>query len=342
MSCSKILSGDLPELVYEIIKNFQNDYSTLHSCVLVNRLWCRLAIPLLWENPFSITTGNYNFIEVYLYNLDDYLKTKINDYQIINYLLPSNTLFNYPSFIRYLNICNVTFSIEKWLEANDKTSNSAIDLVHNIILTSVSEFKKLINMSIVKLFIENEVNLHTFKIEINNKHFDYFIYNDILEIILQNPNFIHNIRNLNLSVVKNHCKMHYQDDLILRNLGQILPSKLESLSLVLYMIKTNDFEVFLKNSQDTFFKKLSINNLVQGYSDDIDILPYIKKYIMKKKRVKYLAIKNTSSTFSISKGKDVDLSNLKDEVNEFKLYNIKVLKYVNICTDIYRFVNEID
>ncbi|GBC47087.1 uncharacterized protein OCT59_002264 [Rhizophagus irregularis] len=528
MSCSKILSGDLHELVYEIIKNFQNDYSTLHSCVLVNRLWCRLAIPLLWENPFSITTGNYNFIEVYLYNLDDYLKTKINDYQIINYLLPSNTLFNYPSFIRYLNICNVTFSIEKWLEANDKTSNSAIDLVHNIILTSVSEFKKLINMSIVKLFIENEVNLHTFKIEINNKHFDYFIYNDILEIILQNPNFIHNIRNLNLSVVKNHCKsmlliknqisqiinlhqnlklilfgynnltlyqslllskefncsntlntiifyyvnfnginnlvkafenlnvlesvhiiycssldgfiqqiinltkpfklkslfmsmnlqidylqsllqkygnylenfryesyrfgvqqqyleliikycrnikflglnrieshvnylmfrlienikqnlnhlsinvVHYQDDLILRNLGQILPSKLESLSLVLYMIKTNDFEVFLKNSQDTFFKKLSINNLVQGYSDDIDILPYIKKYIMKKKRVKYLAIKNTSSTFSISKGKDVDLSNLKDEVNEFKLYNIKVLKYVNICTDIYRFVNEID
>ncbi|EXX55925.1 hypothetical protein RirG_220980 [Rhizophagus irregularis DAOM 197198w] len=149
-------------------------------------------------------------------------------------------------------------------------------------------------------------------------------------------NIKQNLNHLSINVV------HYQDDLILRNLGQILPSKLESLSLVLYMIKTNDFEVFLKNSQDTFFKKLSINNLVQGYSDDIDILPYIKKYIMKKKRVKYLAIKNTSSTFSISKGKDVDLSNLKDEVNEFKLYNIKVLKYVNICTDIYRFVNEID
>ena len=70
MSCSKIFLGDLPELIYKIIKNFQNDYSTLHSCVLVNRLWCRLAIPLLWENPFSIPTGNYNFIEIYLYNLN--------------------------------------------------------------------------------------------------------------------------------------------------------------------------------------------------------------------------------------------------------------------------------
>ncbi|POG58608.1 hypothetical protein GLOIN_2v1729262, partial [Rhizophagus irregularis DAOM 181602=DAOM 197198] len=54
MSCSKIFSGDLPELIFDIIKYFQDDYSTLYSCVLVNRLWCRLTIPLLWENPFSI------------------------------------------------------------------------------------------------------------------------------------------------------------------------------------------------------------------------------------------------------------------------------------------------
>jgi hypothetical protein len=56
MSCSKIFSGDLPELTYEVIKYFRNDFSTLYSCVSVNRLWCRLAIPLLWENPFTIPT----------------------------------------------------------------------------------------------------------------------------------------------------------------------------------------------------------------------------------------------------------------------------------------------
>ncbi|PKC60624.1 hypothetical protein RhiirA1_425716, partial [Rhizophagus irregularis] len=97
MSCSKIFSGELPELTYEIIKYFQNDFSTLHSCILVNRLWCRLAIPLLWETPFSISTGNCNFIEIYLYNLNlnDDLKTELNKYDI-DKLLPSNTLFNYP------------------------------------------------------------------------------------------------------------------------------------------------------------------------------------------------------------------------------------------------------
>ncbi|PKK65633.1 hypothetical protein RhiirC2_853462 [Rhizophagus irregularis] len=430
---------------------------------LVNRLWCRLAIPLLWENPFSITTGNYNFIEVYLYNLNDYLKTKINNYQIINNLLPSNTLFNYPSFIKYLNMCNITLSIERWLEANNKTSNSA-----------VSKFKRLININLnlsivnnhcksmlIKNRISQIINLHqnlkrilfgnntnlslyqslllskefncsntlntiifyyiNFK-DINNlvKVFDnlnvlesvHIIYCnslgsfiqqitnltkplklkslfmlmalqiDLLQSLLQKyGNYLENfkcgsygfVQQRHLELIMKYCKnikfldlcgikrhitslifdlienikqnLNYlsinvgycQNELILRNLGLILPSKLEYLSLALRMINTNNFEVFLKDSQDNFFKKLLINNLMRGYSDDIDILPYIKEYIMKKERVQYLTIKNT-----LYNRADVDLSNFKDEVNEFKLHNIKVLKYDNLSTDIYRFVNEID
>ncbi|EXX54232.1 uncharacterized protein OCT59_027414 [Rhizophagus irregularis] len=57
MACSKIFSeGGLSELLSDIMQYFRNDFSTLHSCILVNRLWCHLAIPLLWENPFSIVS----------------------------------------------------------------------------------------------------------------------------------------------------------------------------------------------------------------------------------------------------------------------------------------------
>ncbi|PKY27002.1 hypothetical protein RhiirB3_442536 [Rhizophagus irregularis] len=514
MSCSKIFSGDLPELIYEIIKNFQNDYSTLHSCVLVNRLWCRLAIPLLWENPFSIPTGNYNFIEVYLYNLND-LKTQLNKYIFIDYLLLSNTLFDYPSFIRYLSMYKISLSIVRWLKANDKTSkfNNRNDSKS---VLEFKEFKELIEMSLIKLFIENEANLHTFEIKV-----DYNKYcNNILESILQNPNFINKIGNLKFSILRSntltndrilqiinphqnlkrillgydnlslyrslllskesncsntlntiifyyinlsgiidlvkvfeklnvlesvhiiycsslnsfiqqiinltkpfklksllinrenlhddllqsllqksgnylenlacgneqqlleliikYCRNikfldlynietrltslifdlienikqnlnylsirvgNYQNinniELILQKLGQTLPSKLEYLSLLLYYIKANDFEVFLKNSQDKFFKKLLINNMMREYRNDIDILPYIKEYIMMEKRVKYLAIKNTC--IYVSSRKRVDLSSFKDEVKEFKLHNIKVLSYVDLSTDIYGFLNE--
>src|SRR6266498_3523158 len=124
MKCSKIFSGDLPELTNEIIQHFRHDYKTLHSCILVNRSWCRLAIPLLWEDPFSIPTGNYHFIKNYLNNLND----------------------------------------------NDKTK-----------------------------LIEYEINLRTFEITMIRGTIDHDYFNGVLELILQNPNLIINIKNLKLS-----------------------------------------------------------------------------------------------------------------------------------------------
>ncbi|PKY58736.1 hypothetical protein RhiirA4_550144 [Rhizophagus irregularis] len=56
-------------------------------------------------------------------------------------------------------------------------------------------------------------------------------------------------------------------------------------------------------------------------NDYCNILPYIKKFIMKEKRVKYLAIKSFDN---------IDLSTLEDEVNEFYLYNIKVLNFCEL------------
>ena len=54
MACSKLFSGHLPELSIQIIQNLRNNFNTLYSLALVNRFWCRLAIPLLWEDPFSV------------------------------------------------------------------------------------------------------------------------------------------------------------------------------------------------------------------------------------------------------------------------------------------------
>jgi hypothetical protein len=498
MSCSKIFSGDLPELTYDILKFFQNDFTTLYSCILVSRLWCRLAIPLLWENPFSIPTRNYNFIDFYLHNLNDDLITKLNEYRSNENLLPSNTLFNYSKFIKYLNTWEFISFVKEWFENSFKT------LKHKNNYDSELNFKRLIHMLLLKIFIENEVNLHTLYIEIRGS-LDYSPYlGDILELILQVPNFFHNIKNLkinNLSSGSNilfenrilqvqnsilqvinslknlreillgynnfslyqsslfncsntlntiilchvnfkginnlnkifeqlnvlesvhiiycsslnthfiqqiinltkpfklkslfinrsqideslplllqksggylehfgyvydyfhlslkqiveslisYCKNIKHLDLhgsenkiiyqtfylienikqnlnyltinlfennsefssnILQNLGQILPFKLKYLNLML-RIESNDLEVFLKNSQNTFIEKLLIYNNKIMKKDSEDILPYIKEYIMKKKRVKYLAI--------------YDLFLMEDEVKEFELYNIKVQDY---------------
>ncbi|GES79331.1 hypothetical protein GLOIN_2v1774269 [Rhizophagus clarus] len=480
----------------------------------VNRLCCRLAIPLLWENPFS--AGNNGFINIYLNNLNENDKTKLNDYGINKNLFPSNTLFKYPSFIKRLNLWNIIASILKWittvriLSVRESGEQSAIYSIQNTNLSSPSHPEHgpliLIYESIFKIFIENEAILNIFEVSIFSND-DCYYFNIAFKLILQNQIFINNIKNLDLTIyttfsnvtmiipylksinsisslnyhfsdyndlsksllpqiinsqqnlkkivfsschnplnqllfesLKNfnlfkqlnalesihiiecgslnsfihqiinivkpfklkslfikeilqiellklllqksgnyienigfgslisniskqqslelilrYCvKINFFDiigfdnqniylvfnlienighnlnylsfdyinksigtetsSIILQSLGQILPSKLEYLNLTLMIKYANDFEIFLKNSQNTFINRLCIKNEML---ESDDILPYIKEYIMKKRRVRHLAVKDLSH-------KSNDLFNLKDE---FKLYNIEVQYY---------------
>ncbi|CAB5181339.1 unnamed protein product [Rhizophagus irregularis] len=336
MTCSKIFSGDLPELTNEIIQYFRNDFLTLHSCILVNRLWCRITIPLLWENPFSKKyPKNYHFIEIYFSKLNEDDKTKLNEYGIITELLfPSmNTLFNYPNFIQHLNTYEVCNSIETW-----STNKMVSNFDNNF---------GFIFLSLIKIFIENEVNLYTFDFEIfcTFKYIGSDCFNSTLQLILQKPNFVCNIKNLNIYLgdyCDNNLSSSFIEEnnystlqietfkLLLQKTGQILPNKLKYLRLEL-KLNINDLEIFLKNSQNIFIKKLLIRNLMNRSED---ILPCIKKYIMKEKRVKYLAI----DEFYYNN----DMNNLfesKDEVEEFKFYGIQVKNYRGLCINDYNFIN---
>ncbi|CAB5192158.1 unnamed protein product [Rhizophagus irregularis] len=184
MVCSKIFSGDLPELTNEIIQHFRNDFSTLYSCILVNRLWCRLAVPLLWEDPFSKhDPKNCHFIEIYLSKSNEDDKAKFNEYGIKYDLLRSNnTLFNYPSFIKYLNYEGTYRSVKEWIDI----------LVDDDDLNEVGE---LICKSLLEIFIKNEGILHSFEYAIST--LDSYC-DDTMELILQNPNFTYNIKDLTL------------------------------------------------------------------------------------------------------------------------------------------------
>src|SRR5438046_9988872 len=74
MAGSKLFSGDLPEISSYIIQNLRNNVNTLYSLALVNRFWCRLAIPLLWEDPFSVKYRENlpsHFIDTYFLFLSD-------------------------------------------------------------------------------------------------------------------------------------------------------------------------------------------------------------------------------------------------------------------------------
>src|SRR5436305_14092701 len=59
MSCS--LPADCLNGVFE---NLKDDKITLHSCLLVNRLWCKISIRILWRDIWSFNYPYYRRYEV--------------------------------------------------------------------------------------------------------------------------------------------------------------------------------------------------------------------------------------------------------------------------------------
>src|SRR6266498_2926516 len=128
MECSKLFSGDLPEITSHIINYLRNDFKSLYSCLLVNRFFCQVTMPILWENPFSVIRRercSYNFLDTYLFFLNEDEKTKLKEYGInINSPSFKNPLFNYPSFIKSFNLFRVELHIVNWINNLNSLSDT--------------------------------------------------------------------------------------------------------------------------------------------------------------------------------------------------------------------------
>ncbi|RGB32526.1 hypothetical protein C1646_706487 [Rhizophagus diaphanus] len=141
-------------------------------------------------------------------------------------------------------------------------------------------------------------------------------------------------QNLNYLTINARIEL---SSIVLQNLGQILPFKLEYLNLSLDL-NTNDFVLFLKNSQNTFIKELLLENRTNRTREKVEqdntLLYNIKEYIMKKKRVKYFAFQ------TLFQNSNENLFDLKDEVKEFKLHNVIVQNYCKMKLDIIQLLKK--
>src|ERR1041384_4125196 len=84
----------------EIFEYLESDKVTLHSCLLVNRHWCEIAVRILWKSVW-----NYDTLIACLPNGSKEILYK-------NGIITSNStskhpLFNYVAFIRNLEIDNI-------------------------------------------------------------------------------------------------------------------------------------------------------------------------------------------------------------------------------------------
>src|ERR1044072_327203 len=123
-----LFSRYLQEKSTYIIQNLRNNFNALYSLALVNRFWCRLAVPLLWEDPFSVEYRenlSFHFIDVYFLLLSNNDKSKVKELKF--YEFDSNSQkpsFNYPSLIKTLNITRLHWHVTNWIAHHISSKSS--------------------------------------------------------------------------------------------------------------------------------------------------------------------------------------------------------------------------
>ncbi|CAG8542585.1 16637_t:CDS:1 [Acaulospora morrowiae] len=102
----------------EILNHLLDSRTTLHSCILVNRIWSQLAMPLLWYNPFSSRLRGRqatNIFDSYISCLPEELKDQMLARGI--YFSDSvKPLFDYPKYLRGFDWLNFQLAVREWVE----------------------------------------------------------------------------------------------------------------------------------------------------------------------------------------------------------------------------------
>ncbi|CAG8576558.1 20281_t:CDS:2 [Rhizophagus irregularis] len=124
------------------------DKESLYSCLLVNREWCRLVVPILWKNYSWCNVDEFNFFNTILSWLSTSSKKILSDNDI---KLPSTTLlkpplFNYISFCRFPETEIINRMIEMVLEKqNDNNKRNILEQeIYKLFISQCKNVKEFV------------------------------------------------------------------------------------------------------------------------------------------------------------------------------------------------------
>ncbi|SRR6266498_2795515 len=137
----------------EIIEYLEEDRISLSSCLLVNRLWCTVAVRILWRNVWSIQYHSnpkqrhapLSILSTLIACLPNESKNFLNINEISIPTPTSNlSLFNYTSFIKVLWFNRIESTIEDALiNLQINTSNNKYLLLQELLKEFMNQISSL-------------------------------------------------------------------------------------------------------------------------------------------------------------------------------------------------------
>ncbi|RIA92186.1 hypothetical protein C1645_820979 [Glomus cerebriforme] len=151
------MSSQLPiDCFNEIFECLEEDKVTLYSCLLVNRLWCRISVKILWRNIWGfkcikVSSQIRNTLISCLPNESKDLLFKNGVF--IPTSIPKSPLFNYPSFCEVLSILDLIIDEDlynKKVSKNQKFNITPLNRNYLITQEILKMFMKQISLKKLK------------------------------------------------------------------------------------------------------------------------------------------------------------------------------------------------
>ncbi|CAB4437751.1 unnamed protein product [Rhizophagus irregularis] len=201
-----MISKLLTETLIQIFNELELD--ELFSCILVNREWCKIVVPILWSDPwknidiyvvFNTKYIGHGNIKKYILLISTYISCLSDDDRnnLKLFGIPISNLkpfFDYPIFLRYLNYHHFIFLINKFVF--EKIGNNNDENLTKLIIKKIwnlfkEKCKKLNHFGLLNPYGEN-INYRFDKI-FNDDDDDSFIINNNNGSLVENKNIFKNI-----------------------------------------------------------------------------------------------------------------------------------------------------
>src|SRR6266542_2698774 len=153
----------LTDCLNEIIEHLEEDKINLHSCLLVNRHWCKISVRILWRNIWNINVQQSSILSTLIACLPNESKELLRENKIfISTPTSKPPLFNYAVFCKVLSICEIRKIIGNVLKDEPSIKHSL----------SLKDRKCLVANEVVKMFLNQITSLKKLSYLFNFKNMD--------------------------------------------------------------------------------------------------------------------------------------------------------------------------
>src|SRR6266542_110937 len=134
----------------EIFEYLEDDQSTLHSCILVNRSWCEISVRIFWRDVWNYNISNFSTLIACLPK--ESKEVLYENGIIISTPTSKFPTFNYASFCKVLSINRVYYMIRRLLNNQnslilrqnlDKNTNIVLQEIWKMFTSEISSLKSL-------------------------------------------------------------------------------------------------------------------------------------------------------------------------------------------------------